>query len=111
MPVNSREECCRECGKRVSVHPTIIEYHGQEIFLFAPVVCKECLLELCGQFSTPCVNCGGLIPPFSQVGILKGDDGEKQFVHMTTTCSTVGSAFHGYWGKGELRDFVEIEAC
>ena len=45
------------------------------------------------------------------VGVLKGNDGEKQFVHMTTSCLTVGSACHGYWGKGQLLDFLEIEAC
>jgi len=30
---------------------------------------------------------------------------------MTTSCLTSGSAFHGYWGKGKLHKFVEIEAC
>lgn len=111
MVENSQIKFCQECGGKVLTRPTVIEYHGQEIFLFTPVVCPECLLQLCEQYSIPCANCGGWIPPFSQVGVLKADGGEKQFVHMTTTCSTVGSAFHGYWGKGELREFVEIEAC
>jgi len=30
---------------------------------------------------------------------------------MTASCQTAGSAFHGYWGKGKLHNFVEIEAC
>lgn len=103
--------CCVECGYRVSSRPTAAVYQGQEIHLFHPVVCEKCLLKLCQQYSTVCANCGGTIPPYSQVGVLKGDGREKQFVHMTTACSTVGSAFHGYWGKGKLHKFVEIEAC
>lgn len=100
-----------ECGVEVSTSPTSIAFHNQEIHLFDPVVCASCLQSLCEKYSTQCANCGEPIPPYSQVGVLKGDDGERQFVHMTTTCSTVGSAFHGYWGKGKLREFIEIEAC
>jgi len=104
-------ETCIECGGAVKDLPAVLEYHGQEIHLFDPVVCPPCLKNLCERFSVPCANCGEPIPPFSQVGVLKGDGGEKPLVHMTTACLTVGSAFHGYWGRGELRDFVEIEAC
>ncbi len=102
---------CVECGKETGQRPTSLEYHGQEIHLFDPVVCQPCLLELCEKFSAPCANCDEPIPPFSMVGVLKADGGEKQIVHMTESCQTVGSAFHGYWGKGELRKFLEIEAC
>lgn len=102
---------CEECGKRVETFPTATEYCGQEIFLFDPVVCEDCLLMLCRKYSTTCANCGGNIAPFTQVGVLKADSGQNQFVHMTQDCLTVGSAFHGYWGKGTLRKFVEIEAC
>ncbi len=102
---------CKECGTPVDSIPTMIEYQGEEIFLFDPVVCESCLHRFCEHYSTQCVNCGGCIPPYSQVGILKGDDGQKQFIHMTTYCTTPGSAFYGYWGKGELRDFIQIEAC
>jgi len=42
---------------------------------------------------------------------LLADNGERQFVHMTTRCTTVGSAFHGYWGRGQLGSFVQVEAC
>jgi len=102
---------CQECNQVVESLPTQAEYDDQEIFLFDPVVCKNCLLQLCEKYSTVCVNCGGAIPPYSQVGALKADEGEMQLVHMTTACSTVGSAFHGYWGKGELRNLIQIEAC
>jgi hypothetical protein len=102
---------CQECRQAVESLPTHAEYNGQEIFLFDPVVCKPCLLELCEQYSTVCVNCGGTIPPYSQVGALKAGGGEMQLVHMTNACSTVGSAFHGYWGKGQLRNLIQIEAC
>ena len=107
----SNSDSCSECGKKVSERPTIIEYKGQEIFLFNPVVCEPCLLDLCAKHSVLCANCGGMIPPFSQVGVLKGDGGQNQYVHMTTACLTVGGAFHGYFGKGKLHDFVQIEAC
>ena len=100
-----------ECGGEVSSSPTTVEFHGREIHLFDPVVCATCLLALCETYSTACANCGEPIPPYSQVGVLKGDKGEKCLVHMTTACSTVGSAFHGFWGKGKLREFIEIEAC
>jgi hypothetical protein len=89
----------------------MIEYLGEEIFLFNPVVCEPCLHSLCERYSTLCANCGGCIPPYSQVGVLKGDEGQKQCIHMTTACTTVGGAFYGYWGKGQLRDFIQIEAC
>tara|TARA_Y100001960_G_C14435685_1_gene710016 strand:- start:303 stop:590 length:288 start_codon:yes stop_codon:yes gene_type:complete len=95
----------------VSARPTLVEYAGQEIYLFDPVLCQTCLLELCERYSVPCANCGGVIPPYTQVGVLKDDGGKKQFVHMTTNCSTTGSAFHGYFGKGKLRDYIQVEAC
>jgi len=102
---------CADCGKRVETLPTITSFQEQEVYLFHPVVCVDCLIKTCKQCSTICVNCGEIILPYSQVGVLKGNDGANQFVHMTTSCLTVGSAFHGYWGKGQLLDFVEIEAC
>ena len=100
-----------ECGADVFSSPTTVEFHGQEIHVFDPVVCAPCLLMLCETHSTPCAYCGGPIPPYSQVGVLKGDGGDKCFVHMSAACSTAGGAFHGYWGKGKLREFIEIEAC
>lgn len=102
---------CNECGKSVPERPTFVEYEGEEIFLFDPVVCSTCLLELCRTHSVLCANCGGKIPPYSMVGVLKADNGERQFVHMTTRCTSVGSAFHGYLGKGTLGQFVQVEAC
>lgn len=111
MKTNSQNNPCRECGEVVESLPTALEFEGQEIFLFDPVVCKPCLLRLCQNHSTPCGNCGGTIPPYSQVGVHRGEDGQNQYVHMTGACSTVGSAFHGYWGKGKIHPFVEIEAC
>ena len=102
---------CQECKAPVSTLPTVIEYQGEEIYQFDPVVCKPCLHKLCELHSTQCANCGGCIPPFSQVGVLKADNGLKQLIHMTTSCTTPGSAFYGYWGKGKLRDFIQIEAC
>ncbi len=102
---------CQECRVQVDHLPTVVEFEEQEIFLFHPVICALCLLDLCRKYATVCENCGGVIPPYTQVGVLKADDGKKQFVHMNTTCSTVGSAFHGYWGKGQLHHFIEIEAC
>ena len=104
-------ENCSECGCEGMELPTTVEYQEQEIHLFNPVICAKCLLSHCEKFSVECANCGKMIPPYSQVGVLKGNSGEKSFVHMTTQCSTVGSAFHGYWGKGNLHNFVEVEAC
>ncbi len=89
---------CQECGTRVNTAPTMIEYLGEEIYLFDPVVCEPCLHKLCKRYSTYCANCGGCIPPYSQVGVLKGDAGQKQVVHTTTSCTTAGSALFGYWG-------------
>ena len=112
MPLEPTGEYCVQCGGTAGQRPTITEYQAQEIYLFDPIVCEKCLLHLCEQYSAPCANCRGTILPFTQVGVLKGEGGTKQFVHMTTTCSTVGSAFHGYLGKGGvLRDFIQIEAC
>lgn len=102
---------CQECGAKVTTIPSILEYKGEEIFLFDPVVCKACLEKLCERYSTQCANCGGTIPPYSHVGILKAGNGQNQFIHMTTQCNTAGNAFYGYWGKGNIREFVQIEAC
>jgi hypothetical protein len=102
---------CTDCGENVESLPTFTIFQGQEVYLFHPVLCVDCLLKICEQHSTICVNCGEIILPYSQVGVLKGNGGESQFVHMTISCLTVGSAFHGYWGKGKLLNFVEIEAC
>lgn len=111
MKKNLRDLSCSECGEPVENLPTTAEFDGQEIFLFDPVVCPKCLLDLCKKYSAVCANCGKSIPPYSQVGVLKGDGGSRQYVHMTTACSTAGSAFHGYWGRGQLHNFIEIEAC
>ena len=104
-------ENCVQCGGAVFQRPTVAEYQAEEIYLFDPIICEGCLLKLCEKYSVTCANCGGTIPPYSQVGVLKGNDGIKQFVHMTTTCNSVGSAFHGYLGKGALREFIQVEAC
>lgn len=111
MPEKSKDRRCNECKAPVAERPTVIEFDGQEIFLFHPVVCAGCLMALCERFATVCANCGGAIPPYSQVGVLKDEAGHRQFVHMNTACQTVGSAFHGYWGRGNLHNFIEIEAC
>jgi hypothetical protein len=102
---------CQDCRASVSQVPTVIEYQGEEIYLFDPVFCEPCLHKLCEHYSTTCANCRGCIPPYSQVGVLKGDGGQNQYIHMTTTCNTPGNAFYGYWGKGQLRNFIQIEAC
>tara|TARA_B100000315_G_scaffold175330_1_gene163846 strand:+ start:223 stop:633 length:411 start_codon:yes stop_codon:yes gene_type:complete len=111
MNYRTSDSSCAECGIVVGPLPTQTNFKEQEIHLFHPVLCKPCLLDLCKQYSVVCVNCGETIPPYSQVGVLKGNRGENQFVHMTASCQTTGSAFHGYWGKGKLHSFVEIEAC
>ncbi len=108
---NKIHPSCQECGAQVHHLPTLVEFEGQEIFLFDPVICEQCLLHLCDRFSVRCENCGGSIPPYSQVGVLKAEYGKREFVHMNTTCSTVGNAFYGYLGKGNLHHFIEIEAC
>ena len=102
---------CQVCGEKVASVPTFLEYKGEEIFLFDPAVCQPCLEKLCENYSTECANCGGTIPPFSNVGILKAENGLNQYIHMTTQCNTAGNAFYGYWGKGAAREFVQIEAC
>ena len=102
---------CMECGKQVTSVPTFLEYKGQEIFVFDPVICKLCLEKLCENYSIECANCGGTIPPYSHVGILKAGNGQSQYIHMTTQCNTPGNAFYGYWGRGTIREFIQIEAC
>lgn len=102
---------CVECEAKVNSLPTFLEYKGEEIFVFGPAVCKPCLEKLCECYSTQCANCGGAIPPYSNVGILKAGNGQNQLIHMTTQCNTAGNAFYGYWGKGTIREFAQIEAC
>jgi len=109
--ISSQTALCSECGAEISQLPTVVEFDRQEIHVFDPVFCASCLLSLCERYAVECANCGGKIPPYSQVGVLKTEMGASQFVHMTTACSTAGSAFHGFWGKGTLGDFVQVEAC
>ena len=111
MGQHTTASSCADCGAKVGSLPTIVKSQGQEIYLFHPVLCVSCLRYVCKKYSTICVNCDQSILPYSQVGVLKGNDGKNQFIHMTTSCLTSGSAFHGYWGKGRLYNFVEIEAC
>ena len=108
---SSKNPPCQECGGKVASIPTCLEYKGEEIFLFDPAVCQSCLEKLCEIYSTECANCGGAIPPYSNVGILKVGGGQNQYIHMTTQCNTPGNAFYGYWGKGTAREYVQIEAC
>ena len=49
---------CSECGRKVKSLPTILDYKGEEVFVFDPVVCKSCLEKLCENYSTECANCG-----------------------------------------------------
>lgn len=107
----SQTDHCHECGTEVSHRPTVVEFDRQEIHVFDPAFCVSCLLSLCERYAVECANCGRKIPPYSQVGVLKTESGASQFVHMTAVCSTVGSAFHGFLGKGSLGDFVQVEAC
>ncbi len=107
----SDKQSCVECGIRVESIPAFLEYKGEEIFVFNPVLCKPCLENLCENYSTECANCGGTIPPYSNIGILKAGNGQSQYIHMTTQCNTPGNAFYGYWGKGKVSEFVQIEAC
>ena len=107
----SKNLTCKECGTKIKSIPTTLEYKGEEIFVFHPVICKPCLGKLCENYSTQCANCGGAIPPYSNVGILKAENGKNQFIHMTIQCNTAGNAFYGYWGKGSIREFIQIEAC
>ena len=102
---------CVDCGKSVEILPTFTSFQGQETYLFHPIVCVGCLIKTCKQHSTACANCGEIILPYSQVGVLKDNHGRNLVVHMTTSCLTVVSAFHGFWGKGQLLNFMEIEAC
>ena len=90
---------CMECGKQVTSIPTFLEYKGQEIFVFDPVICKLCLEKLCENYSIECANCGGTIPPYSHVGILKAGNGQSQYIHMTTQCNTPGKCLLWLLGK------------
>ena len=111
FPKYSESAPCSECGSGVSSRPTVVEFDRQEIHVFDPVVCAGCLLALCERYAVDCANCGGKIPPWSQVGVLKAEAGTPQLVHMTAACSSVGCAFHGYLGKGTLGEFIQVEAC
>ena len=107
----SKNPLCKECGTAVTSVPTFLEFKGQEIFVFNPVICEPCLENLCRNYSIECANCGEAIPPYSHVGILKAGNGENQYIHMTTQCNTPGNAFYGYWGKGTIMEYIQIEAC
>jgi len=108
---NLTSHTCSECRTQIGELPTQVEFDGHEIHLFHPVLCADCLLSQCETYSADCANCGGKIPPYSQVGVLKADQGKTEYIHLTHYCNTAGSAFYGYWGKGQLRKFVQVEAC
>ena len=105
---NLINRCCQECGTNVDRLPTLVEYKGQEIFLFDPVICKNCLRNLCDQFSVRCQNCGGSIPPSSPVGVLKAANGQREFVHINTTSPPVATDFSVYLVNGHPHPFIEI---
>ena len=56
-------------GKNLT--PTVTSFRGQETYLFHPIVCVGCLIKTCEQHSTVCANCGEIVLPYSQVGVLE----------------------------------------
>lgn len=59
-----------------------------------------------------CFNCGELIYPDTQVGVMMGENGERLYCHTTFECSPAGNTFYGYWGEGELvSSFENVEQC
>ena len=62
--------------------------------------------------STICVNCGGIIAPNTQVGVIQGPNGTSLICHTTYECSPPGGSHYGFWGDGVLVSaFRKIEQC
>lgn len=62
--------------------------------------------------STICANCGGIILPGEQVGVMQTGGAEPVICHTTLECSPAGNTHYGIWGNGRLlSSFDDIEQC
>lgn len=64
------------------------------------------------RLSATCANCGGPIPPNTQVAVMIGQGGQRLVCHAEYNCSPPGGAFYGFWGEGRLvSTYEKIEQC
>ena len=90
---------CAECKIKVEIFPTTMEFRGQEICLFEPILCVICLEKICEEYGAVCVNCGEAIPPYSQVGVLKGNNGGNHYrsKYCSLNIFEIGIYSHRYY--------------
>ncbi len=74
--------------------------------------CSKCAKVWLEKYSSVCMNCGKLVLPNTQVGVIIGANGVRNVCHVSYGCSPPGGAFYGFWGEGELMSSFEwIEQC
>jgi len=100
---------CEACGRAFDPASHPVSYESPFLMLR---VCPGCVDEYVARHGTHCANCGGPIPPHSQVAVYPGHDGRTVVGHATVACNPAGNSFYGYWGKGALSSaFRNIEMC
>jgi hypothetical protein len=111
--VPSADRSCEACGRAFDPAEHAATYDSPFLMLR---VCPTCIEAYVRRHGTRCANCGGPIPPHSQVAVYHSDeggsDGAALVGHTTVACNPAGNSFYGYWGKGRLAStFRNIEMC
>ncbi len=106
------ERECMGCQARFVAGPCQIEIGEEIVDRQLAELCADCEAKRLEANCAVCVNCGKLIPPNSQVGVIPGSNGESLICHTTYECSPPGGSHYGFWGEGKLESsFRKIEQC
>lgn len=103
---------CDYCSARSAKGKSILNINGENIEVVLEKLCPSCETGRIVKLGAMCSNCGGIILPNTQVGVMAVGCGEKLVCHTTYECSPAGGTFYGYWGEGKLlSSFESVEQC
>ena len=103
---------CQSCKAPFAPGGAQVKWKGRMQRIELLELCLRCEEERMERLGGVCANCGGLIPPNSQVAVLAGPGGGSVIAHSTYDCFPPGGAYYGYWGEGRLVScFDKIEQC
>ncbi len=103
---------CIECAATFEPGTATLTVGDESVDHLLTNRCAPCETDRATRFGGRCDNCGGLIPPGTQVGVTPTSDGGVRLFHTTFDCSPAGNTFYGVWGDGKLASsFNKVEQC